>query len=460
MRRTSILLALLCALALSPLGCGDDGSPTDSGMTPTDAGADSRPPADTGTRDSGPGDSGPMPCTTGCTFVELVAGHDFTCVRRENGQVLCWGANDAGQLGDNRMRHPGSDCTPEGATDILDCSGPVVVRLPGPAVRISARGGFSVCAIDDMGDQYCWGYDNLPPIVGMGQPEKRYVPEQIPELSNVTDVSDGWGVTCSVAGGELFCEGRNSAGQLGQDDTLERREPIMVPGLTGIVKTEVGIMGGFVCASSATETWCWGSNEHGELGHATPGADACMRVGSMGTYPCLLTPDRAPALDGATAISLGSRHGCALGDGGLVCWGDNATGQLGTGDTTGTTVPVAVTSLTGVAEVGAGSSHTCARLDSGQVWCWGTNDEAQLGDSLLDHGMTCLFGTSMLDCSPSPVQVAGITDATHIGVGLRHSCAIRAGGTEVWCWGWNSTRQLGDGTRDRRESPVQVMGLD
>jgi hypothetical protein len=94
---------------------------------------------------------------------------------------------------------------------------------------------------------------------------------------------------------------------------------------------------------------------------------------------------------GATAITAGEFHTCALLAGGSVggilggsidCWGSNLEGQLGNGTTTNSTTPVAVSGLTTATAFTAGLMHTCALFvgGGGGVDCWGDNQYGQLGN--------------------------------------------------------------------------------
>ena len=105
----------------------------------------------------------------------------------------------------------------------------------------------------------------------------------------------------------------------------------------------------------------------------------------------------------------------------------------------------------------ASGSHSCALDTDGRRYCWGSNIELQLGDGVADHGERCTSGGTDSDCSRTPVSVAVIDDATYLAVNSATSCAIRADGS-VWCWGFNTNRQLGDGSRENRSMPVMVMG--
>jgi alpha-tubulin suppressor-like RCC1 family protein len=85
----------------------------------------------------------------------------------------------------------------------------------------------------------------------------------------------------------------------------------------------------------------------------------------------------------AIAVSAGTAHSCAvLGDGQVFCWGANDQGQLGDGTTDARPLPAPVPSLTDVQQVAAGRAHTCARQRGGAIFCWGGNDAGQLGDGV------------------------------------------------------------------------------
>jgi alpha-tubulin suppressor-like RCC1 family protein len=107
-----------------------------------------------------------------------------------------------------------------------------------------------------------------------------------------------------------------------------------------------------------------------------------------------------------------------------------------------------IAGLHGVQEVAAGSYHTCARLASGEVSCWGANNDGQLGD---DTNATRLH----------PVMVHDLADAQQLDVGFGpgHACVVTRG-AHVRCWGVNFNSQLGDATMTNHASPVEVTMLE
>lgn len=101
--------------------------------------------------------------------------------------------------------------------------------------------------------------------------------------------------------------------------------------------------------------------------------------------------------------------------------------------------------LTDVAELVAGSSHSCARLSSGPVECWGAGDRGQLG-------------TGVLESSPVPVPVAGLDDAVQLAASQAWTCAVRRSGA-VACWGTPDSYPRGGERPTVDPSPRPIEGL-
>jgi alpha-tubulin suppressor-like RCC1 family protein len=193
-----------------------------------------------------------------------------------------------------------------------------------------------------------------------------------------------------------------------------------------------------------TTVWCWGLDGDGQ---ASPGATSDPALATA------VTTDGSTALTGVVEVSTGGRHTCArLRTGQVRCWGFNGTGQLGDGSVVTPTSPVAVkadavTSLTGVVELAAGGNHTCARLATGAVMCWGRGSEGQLGSG----------GLPLYEIYPNLVLVdagGSIAGATAIAAGYNHSCAVWGDDARASCWGANFFGQLGDGSTDTATSAV------
>ena len=144
---------------------------------------------------------------------------------------------------------------------------------------------------------------------------------------------------------------------------------------------------------------------------------------------------------GAIAVAAGVQFTCViLHDGTVRCWGDNSNLQLGTGNAADTGfVPVEVTGLPLPATtLSLGGDFGCALLSDGSAWCWGNPGVGQLGDGL--------FSTSGGPVGYAPAQVKNLgTPVTAIGAGASHVCVV-INKASVWCWGQNDDAELGTGT--------------
>jgi alpha-tubulin suppressor-like RCC1 family protein len=144
------------------------------------------------------------------------------------------------------------------------------------------------------------------------------------------------------------------------------------------------------------------------------------------------------------SVAAGGFHSCALTTAGQAyCWGANDDGQLGSASTDSVPVPVAG-GLTW-ASLSAGRFHSCGVTTGGTGYCWGDNQTGQLGDG------------GVAD-SPAPVPVAGGLVWKQIDAGAGHSCGVTTS-LVAYCWGDGAAGQLGNGVGpDSSNVPVAVQG--
>ncbi len=327
-----------------------------------------------------------------------------------------------------------SQCEPDGVTVAAGASRtldpPQVTRASGSRWRLSGLGPYeykvsvACCGTERMHtiDARTATTGNVVVLDDGALPRPRY-------STPIASVAVGRESSCAVAvDGAVYCWGSDAMGLLGA--SLPQPRPVRVPQLDLV--EDIGFGSQHACALRRDgSVWCWGDNSVGQLGGAT--TDGRTQV-----------PLEVPGLR-ARALSVGSRHTCALTmERTVACWGWNDYGQLGLGDRVDRTEPTQIAGLADVEEVRGGMFHSCARVRSGAILCWGSDSHGQIGDS----------GQGIGAYRSSPVRVSGASNASHLELGLRHSCATI--GRELVCWG--GTYGAGPSRQLHRPATVSVPG--
>lgn len=349
---------------------------------------------------------------------DLATGAQHGCVVDDRGHVFCWGQNENGQLGDGTR---------------VTRSRPVWVAGVEEAVEVAA-GDFHTCARVAGGGVRCWG-SGMEGGLGPGHPGVTTAAVEVDLMDRAAQsLAVGGGHTCAVvAGGNVFCFGRNNHGQLGGVSGEATPTPRMVEGLASALEISAGR--DHTCAVvGGGAVLCWGRNDRGQLGDGTtaaPGRAVTVELGGV-----------------ATDVACGSLHTCAvMDDGRVLCWGFNGDDQLGLGDggPTQQTTPAAVVDVAGASRVTAGDGHTCVLLEDGVLRCWGRNNRGQIGDGTTDDRAVA-------------VPVPGISNLEQVEAGTVFTCARRFDGP-VSCWGDNGGRQLGNGSSDELRATPGLIAL-
>ncbi len=292
--------------------------------------------------------------------------------------LWCWGDNQFGQSGT-------IDKIVDDKPDRLIIGNPTAVDIPIEGWTQISAGGYHNCAIhesEETGDRtlYCWGGNRHHQTGDATTQLIIFTPRQVDANIDWVDVSAGENHTCAIR----------------KDTADDASDP------------------------DIDTLWCWGSNAFKQLG--TPlvsGDEASPQLITIGT-----------ATPSWLKVSAGDRHTCAIqSDNTLWCWGDNAYGQLGQGDTTTQASPTQVGSDSDWIDVSASGPHTCALKEGGDLWCWGNNLYGQLGLAEVGH-------------QPSPGKVLSESKFTQVVTGEFHTCALDDD-NESHCWGFNAQGQLG-----------------
>lgn len=337
-----------------------------------------------------------------------------------NGPVLATGLNVFGQLGN-------------GTT--TDAGVPVPTSLPpGTAITDVSAGFDHSVAVTSAGDVLSWGFNAFGQLGnGSTTDTDMPVPTLIPPGTTIKDVSAGFNYSVALTSkGEVLAWGHNQHGQLGNGTNTNSAIPVAVHLPPGVVVTAISA-GGFhvVALTSAGAVLTWGFNSVGQLGNGTDTDPHSSNVPVVVHLPPGVT---------ATAVAGGGQHSTALTSTGTVlAWGYNDHGQLGTGTTDDSNVPVLVHLPGDVIATGvsAGFGHTVALTSTGGMLSWGSNTNGELGT-----GSTNTFSSDPLrTLHPPGVTIRSLST----GSSAFHTMALSTSG-QLFSWGYNAFGQLGNGT--------------
>jgi alpha-tubulin suppressor-like RCC1 family protein len=305
-----------------------------------------------------------------------------------------------------------------------------------PAV---SGGDYHSIALRGDGTVFGWG-QNTGRQLADGTTTNRPLPVATGGITGVTAVSAGSNFTLArLSDGRVAGWGSPSNGRLGHGATSPTPTwPVFATGITTAVAVEAGETFGLVLLADGTVR-SFGANNAGQIGDGTSGTDR-------------LTPVAVSSLTSVAGVSAGGSFSLAVKtDGTAWSWGTNASGQLGTGNTTPRSTPGAVTGLTNVTAVAAGGSTSYFLLSDGTVRAVGLHNNGATITGMLGDGSTVLTATT-------PVTVSGLTGVLQVAAGQSHAVALKGDGT-VWTWGENGLGQLGIGTALDSSVPVAVTGL-
>jgi alpha-tubulin suppressor-like RCC1 family protein len=194
-------------------------------------------------------------------------------------------------------------------------------------------------------------------------------------------------------------------------------------------------VGAHSCAvTTAGAAYCWGYNANGQLGNG----DTLL----VNTTPVAVVGGlRFQSI----AVSQVDEVTCGLTtDGAAYCWGKNGTGQLGDGTTTRRLIPTRVAVDVAFQSLSVGASHACGVATTGTAYCWGFSPNGAFGD-----GSVGIRLTPAVSAPGIPLQ--------SVVTGSDFTCGLSPFG-RAYCWGLGVMGQLGNGSSASSLAPVPVSG--
>ncbi|TMC67287.1 MAG: hypothetical protein E6J18_16365, partial [Chloroflexi bacterium] len=357
------------------------------------------------------------------------AGDAFSCGVGTSGTTVCWGDNGVGQLGN-------------GTTGGINVTPGLVSAPAGVSFSAVSVGPAHACGLTSGGAAYCWGGNPFGEL-GNGTRTNSPVPLLVNEPGVAfSEISMAENSSCGVdSNGAAYCWG------IYHGSILTTPQPI-----AGVTFSTVSVGGLFLldsavaCGIAGGIPFCWGSNGVGAVGSGS--------ANFMEPTPVAVAYPVGDSL--FTVVSVGGKDyqfvcGVSGTTGIVYCWGGNGTGQLGVGSVGGSSfTPAPITAPAGVSftTVSAGGFHACAVATTGSVYCWGSNSNGQLGD-----------GTAIDSPTPVEVYAPGVSFSA-VSAGRYHTCAVtNAPPNTAYCWGANSSGQLGNGTTVDQLTPVAVSTI-
>jgi len=349
---------------------------------------------------------------------DLSTGNESACGIDTDGHLTCWGANHRGYLGRGFETNNFAPFAPD----------PTLSERTYTQVSSIYE---HTCALTVSGNIDCWG---LGTYGRLGDGELGFTEDPVAMIAarSFVKVELGNYHTCGLqADGGVACWGRGFYQGLGNGTLDHQPDPVDVPG----VDARFLAVGGYVgCAVNKDNTVaCWGLDEDGLLGN--------------GSRSNALLPDVQDFVptDPIAGITVGQNNACYwldIADNTTIngyCWGrDSTLGTTGSGLT-----PVLLSNHMSRADIRAGTDHVCATNFSDLGICWGLNAYGQLGNGNTNNSGTAV---ALVGGQPTKFKIVQAADGFSCGIDLLN---------KLWCWGEGG--RLGDGTGTQRLLPMPSL---
>ncbi len=379
------------------------------------------------------------------------AGGNHTVIVKTDDTLWAVGRNDKGQLGNGDVKL---------ATKLNPVQVMIAAGRPMTEVASVSAGSSHTMILKKNDTLWAVGFNGMGQLGdGTGaQNVTKLNPVQVriaagEPMTEVASVSAGSNHTMILKKDDtLWGTGFNFVGQLGDDTTTNRLNPIQVKTaenqpMTQIAQVSAGGSHTMILKKDDT-LWAVGFNTQGQLGDGT-------KTRKKTPIQVMIAADRP--MTEVAQISVGRDHTMILKKNSeLWAVGRNEEGQLGDGTTTNRLNPVQVKTpagepMTEVASISSGADHTMILKKNGELWAIGKNNKGQLGD-----------GSKINKKTPVQVMIAAdrpMTEVAQIAAGEMHSMIVKTNGT-LWGTGYNKYGQLGDDSNEDKLNPEQITPID
>ncbi len=266
---------------------------------------------------------------------------------------------------------------------------------------------------------YCWGNNSVGQLGNSSSGFDRSAPSVV-TLPSATSfayfsaTATGKLHSCGLVEGNAYCWGSGTNGQLGNGSTGNATNAVAVTMPMGISFKQIalGDSSSYALDYNTGSIYCWGNAGFN-----------CGGGGGSVTTPQLLSAGPFKQ------IASGGQHACAIlaSSDTAYCWGNRYLGD-GTNANSASLRAVDVSALSALDrkfKLIRATEHTCGITMAGNTYCWGTNDNGQLGNA-----------ASATSDQQSPVRVDGGYAFVDLALGEKHTCGLLKNG-DVYCWGWN-----------------------
>jgi hypothetical protein len=335
-----------------------------------------------------------------------------------------------------------------------------------------AVGREQTCAIDAAGQGWCWGQDFSGSLgIGDSVSSRTFAtPRKVLQPAGVsfTQVSTRDRYTCALATtGQPYCWGGYvpvATGIAFRTTPWPAQLPSGVTFVSVAVGTNANNSTGFCGVDAAGQVWCWHPSQPTVTPLAAPepvaqiamgDREICVRsvAGNLYCKSTILTADSLLAVRQPEVtfqwVDTNDSRGCAVSNiGQIQCWQPGEYAPV-PNDSVPPSIRFSSLAVGGIFDL-------CAVATTGQLYCGGANQSGQLGDGTrTGHSLApvtqpagVLFSSVAMS---SAALFLGDTSAQE------HTCALRQGSGDLYCWGNNDFGQLGDGTLTDRLVPVPVF---